>query len=241
MSPEVAEEPSAKRQRHHEPDTTGEASINEQSYRLYPTEFTQPSPFLHPQPNPSQNGFQPQPIPRPQQIPRPRPIDGANPSASRQDDEVTDADSVSKDRNVSEEGAGPNISSQATGKRRASSPASEEPESKRGPSARSQKRAGMERPGTDDKERGKVEEVGGRLVWRDPQTGELKKAVYHNDIRAELIAAASAHGEYTHERKRGTKDHDETSFLPEQRDWTPERRYWPRIRDNVSKLESRCM
>ena len=93
----------------------------------------------------------------------------------------------------------------------------------------------MKNPGRDDRERDEVEEIEGQLYWRDPKTGELRKAVYHNDIRAELIAAASALGAYTHQRKRGTRAHDETAFHPEQRDWTPERQNWPRIRDNVSE------
>ena len=247
LSPEDVEEPSVKRQRLGESDTTREGIIHEHANpNSSPPRMAQPQSISHPQATPAYNvlqprhvfqpqhvrqpqhdfqprhGFQPGPVACPQPILQQQPISGNKKSSSQRPE--TDTDSGSEDDNESEE-AGPSIPSQAKGKRRASSPAPEEPSAKKGPSARSQKRAGMKNPGRDDRERDEVEEIGGQLYWRDPKTGELRKAVYHNDIRAELIAAASALGAYTHQRKRGTRAHDETAFHPEQRDWAPERQH----------------
>ena len=204
----------------------------------------QSQPILQPQAAPQpqhgfqpRHGFQPPPVPCPQSTLQPQSILATNTSIPRHEDEATDIDSVSEDEDEPEQ-TGPSIPSEAKGKRRATSPAPEEPNAKKGPSARSQRRAGMKNPGRDDRERDEVQDVGGQLFWRDPKTGEWRRAVYHNDIRAELIAAASALGAYTHQRKRGTRAHDETAFHPEQRDWTPERQHCKFSSQSLSPLPS---
>ena len=203
----------------HHPQATPTQHVSQPQHVFQPPNVLQPQHLSQPQPV---HGSQPVHVS--QSISQPPPVSGINSSRPRPNDEAADTDSDSEDDNEPEK-AGPSIQSQAKGKRRASSPAPEEPSAKKGPSARSQKRAGMKNPGRDDRERDEVGETGGQLFWRDPKTGEWRKVVYHNDIRAELIAAASALGAYTHQRKRGTRAHDETAFHPEQRDWAPERQH----------------
>ena len=52
-------------------------------------------------------------------------------------------------------------------------------------------------------------------------------AVYHNDIRAELIEEAARYGHYDHPRHRGRGATDETSFLPAHKTWGPAQEDWP--------------
>ena len=54
-------------------------------------------------------------------------------------------------------------------------------------------------------------------------------AVYHNDIRAELIEEASRQGEYDHPRERGLGDTDITSFIPSQKSWSAKQEHWPDV------------
>ena len=131
----------------------------------------------------------------------------------------------------------PDTSSGAKRKRRASSPASEEPDSEQ--SARGQKRAGLQEPGLNDKERGTVQERNGQLYCMHPVDQNWVPAVFHNAIRAELIAAASTRGSYSVERAKGALDNDETSYLESQRDWSGERQHWTRIRHNVLNRHER--
>ncbi|MCJ1243998.1 hypothetical protein MMC30_001195 [Trapelia coarctata] len=52
-------------------------------------------------------------------------------------------------------------------------------------------------------------------------------AVYHNDIRAELIGEAAIYGQYGYPRNRGRGPTDETSFLPAHKTWGPAQKDWP--------------
>lgn len=102
------------------------------------------------------------------------------------------------------------------GKRRASSPAPEEPSPKQ--SVRGQRRAELKDAGLNDKERGIVQEKNGQMYCMHPVDKTWVPAVFHSAIRAELIAAASARGSYSVERAGGSLDNDETSYLESQRD-----------------------
>ena len=108
-------------------------------------------------------------------------------------------------------------------------------------------------PGADDKEKGIVWRADdGTLYWVDEKgndgtfsTAKLNlthllinltvQAVYHNDIRAKLLARASNHGRnvYDHPRKAGRARHDETAFLESQRHWSPDKQQWHKIKDDV--------
>ncbi|MCJ1244000.1 hypothetical protein MMC30_001197 [Trapelia coarctata] len=54
-------------------------------------------------------------------------------------------------------------------------------------------------------------------------------AVYHEDIRAELITGASQEGAYDHTRKSGLGNADVTSFLASHKSWGEKREQWPEI------------
>lgn len=81
------------------------------------------------------------------------------------------------------------------------------------------------------------------LLWLDEsarddrgqKVGKWIRAVYHNDIRSQLIAKASRNGilKYEVPRSRGPNEDDVTSFHPEQDTWRSERQYWGRIRDDI--------
>lgn len=59
-------------------------------------------------------------------------------------------------------------------------------------------------------------------------------AVFHNDIRAELIAEAALLGQYDHPRKRGVGDTDVTSYLPAHKTWGPAEADWPAVMFHVN-------
>lgn len=52
----------------------------------------------------------------------------------------------------------------------------------------------------------------------------LEPAVYHHEIREELIASANAQGTYDFRRDRGLAEHDVTSYLAAQKTWKVEDR-----------------
>ena len=98
-------------------------------------------------------------------------------------------------------------------------------------------------PGADDKERGDIRyDEYGSLEWFDHREQRWIKVVYHNDIRAHLLARASNNGtrQYSSPRARGELPFDETAFHLEQQDWTSERAHWGRVRNDVlNRLEKR--
>ncbi|MCJ1243999.1 hypothetical protein MMC30_001196 [Trapelia coarctata] len=71
--------------------------------------------------------------------------------------------------------------------------------------------------------------VGGGLEYFQEETGSWVPAVYHNDLRSQLIQEASSRGKYDHERKRGKGVDNVTSFLMSQKSWGNERQHWPNI------------
>ena len=56
-------------------------------------------------------------------------------------------------------------------------------------------------------------------------------AVYHNEIRAKLLASASNEGsfKYDHPRKHGFLPYDEPAFLASQQSWGKDRSLWHHI------------
>ena len=59
----------------------------------------------------------------------------------------------------------------------------------------------------------------GNVLWRPTKTNAWKKAVYHNDIRRDLIEEAAKQGSYTFSRNTGENPEDVTSYHPGQ-DWS---------------------
>ena len=126
--------------------------------------------------------------------------------------------------------------------KRASKPRPKSAEPNSDKSARQLLRESMEDPGQNLRERGTVRNVDGDLQWV-ASDGTLVPCVYHNSIRAELIAEASKDGTTTYDvhRKHGNLEYnatDVTAYHPEQRTWSEERNLWPNIRDNIlNRLE----
>ena len=77
----------------------------------------------------------------------------------------------------------------------------------------------------------------GSITWQNDK-GQYIPAVYHNDIRAELTQAANAKGAYDHTRRKGEKEHDETSFLASQKDWGEDKAYLSNVRDDVLNIDN---
>jgi len=71
--------------------------------------------------------------------------------------------------------------------------------------------------------------VAGELEHYLESTETWEAAMYHQDIRAELIEEASRHGAYDHPRDRGLGDTDITSFIPLQKSWGEKREHWPDV------------
>ena len=109
-------------------------------------------------------------------------------------------------------------------------------------SARQLRIESMVDPGQNVRERGTVRKVDGDLRWV-ASDGTLVPCVYHDSIRAELIAEASHNGTLSYDvpRRHGNLDFnatDITAYHPEQKAWSEERSLWPRIRDNIlNRLE----
>lgn len=104
------------------------------------------------------------------------------------------------------------------------------------PSATKKKTGKKTDPCTGRAEKGIVQNdaVRGLLV----QTGdppEWREAVYHNDIRDELLAIASNNGrdQYDYPRERGMDWNDQTAFLAEHRHWRSEPEHWHLITDDI--------
>ncbi|MCJ1422813.1 hypothetical protein MMC29_000693 [Sticta canariensis] len=90
------------------------------------------------------------------------------------------------------------------------------------------------KPGADGKPQGLVRFINGQMEYREAKENIWKAAVYHEDLRDTLIAEASLLGEYDHARERGIAANDVTSFLPNQKEWGPDRDTdWPKIENNV--------
>ncbi|MCJ1260544.1 hypothetical protein MMC22_000406 [Lobaria immixta] len=88
--------------------------------------------------------------------------------------------------------------------------------------------------GADGKPTGLVRFIGDHMGHQEVSGDCWKQAIYHEELRGQLIAEASLLGEYDHPRERGIANNDVTSFLPSQRDWGPDRDlHWPKIKDNV--------
>ncbi|KAL8737610.1 MAG: hypothetical protein Q9181_001511 [Wetmoreana brouardii] len=80
------------------------------------------------------------------------------------------------------------------------------------------------------KKMGRVQYVaGGNLEWFDPQQKIWRPAVYHKDIRQELIQLAANMGEWQVEMVRGKDPLDVTAFHPAYAACGPEREDWPKI------------
>ena len=109
-------------------------------------------------------------------------------------------------------------------------------------SARQLRIESMVDPGQNVRERGTVRNVDGDLRWV-ASDGTLVPCVYHDSIRAELIAEASHNGTLSYDvaRRHGNLEFnptDITAYHPEQKSWSEERTLWPRIRDNIlNRLE----
>ena len=109
-------------------------------------------------------------------------------------------------------------------------------------SRRQKKRRQIENPGANDKRKGNISyDHQGRLLWQDPANLQYIPAVYHNDIRQELLVRASNNGRYQYNvpRAKGRMLYDETAFHAQQRDWTGERQYWGQIRDDILNMLER--
>jgi len=98
-------------------------------------------------------------------------------------------------------------------------------------SARARKRAKViGEIGSDDKAKGLVRYgLNGLLEHSSDEAKTWVAAVYHNDLRAELIKEAARVGRYDHGRKFGAGPTDITSFLASQKSWGPERKDWPDV------------
>lgn len=108
-------------------------------------------------------------------------------------------------------------------------------------SARAQKRAKVVGEiGSDDKAKGLVRAgLNGLLEHYSDEAKMWMAAVYHNDLRAELIQEAARAGQYEHGRTRGAGTTDITSFLVSQRTWGPERKDWPDVLFQVEVVKRR--
>ncbi|MCJ1380677.1 hypothetical protein MMC17_003785 [Xylographa soralifera] len=83
--------------------------------------------------------------------------------------------------------------------------------------------------GSNDKAKGLVRIHGGSLQHFLKSSEEWVPAVYHNDIREELIVESEAFGDYDHPRAKGLGEYDVTSFLPAQKTWGTARQDWPDV------------
>lgn len=63
-------------------------------------------------------------------------------------------------------------------------------------------------------------------------------AVYHNDLRAELLQEAAKGGKYDHERTEGEGTTDITSFLASQKSWGSKRGNWPDVLFQVEMVKN---
>ena len=120
----------------------------------------------------------------------------------------------------------------------------EEPDTEGHRSRRQQIRGSMQNPGADDKERGEVRSAqDGTLQWWDPKDETWRAAIYHKDIRNQLLDIASDNGRcvYDFPRSHGITLDDQTAFLAAHQDWSPERDLWPRMTDDIlNRLERRA-
>ena len=78
---------------------------------------------------------------------------------------------------------------------------------------------------------GEVKHIGGYLYQREPGFKEFLPAVYHTDIRRQLIDEASGGGRYRypHRRCRGTEKTNVTAYLRSNHDWTEDREHRPEV------------
>ena len=75
----------------------------------------------------------------------------------------------------------------------------------------------------------------GEVQWRNPQDNSWVPAVYHKEIRSQLLATASSNGKqlYVYPRAQGSSPDDRTAFLSTHQHWSPARHLWPRIQHDV--------
>ena len=108
-------------------------------------------------------------------------------------------------------------------------------------SGRQAKRSRLNNPGADDRERGQTRTArDGGMLGYDPNTGAWVPAVYHSNIRDELLALTDSNGHYVHPRAQGTAANDRTAYLASQHNWGPERDQWHHIPGNIlNRLEKR--
>jgi len=107
-------------------------------------------------------------------------------------------------------------------------------------SARAQKRAKVIGDiGSDDKAKGLVRyRQDGSLEHFADHTKTWVVAVYHNDLRAELLQEAAKGGKYDHERTEGEGTTDITSFLASQKSWGSKRGNWPDVLFQVEMVKN---
>ncbi|KAL8967533.1 MAG: hypothetical protein Q9183_002874 [Haloplaca sp. 2 TL-2023] len=68
-----------------------------------------------------------------------------------------------------------------------------------------------------------------QLEWLDMARKEWRPAVYHSEIRGQLIGEAAQHGRYRFEMSRGKGEHDVTAFHPLFANNGAAREHWPKI------------
>ncbi|MCJ1263534.1 hypothetical protein MMC22_003404 [Lobaria immixta] len=87
--------------------------------------------------------------------------------------------------------------------------------------------------------KGQVREVVGGIEYYSESNHSWHSAVYHEDIRGELLLEASLLGQYDHPQKR-VAPNDVTSYLPSQKEWGANRvRNWPEILHRLEQRELR--
>ncbi|MCJ1257952.1 hypothetical protein MMC24_005780 [Lignoscripta atroalba] len=72
-------------------------------------------------------------------------------------------------------------------------------------------------------------DIVGNLQWLDADSGEWKPAIYHEEIRVQLIARVNVFGTYRFERAARTLPNDVTCFHPGQAEWGEDRNNRPEI------------
>ena len=96
--------------------------------------------------------------------------------------------------------------------------------------------ANDEQPDAEDKTMGQIERAAdGTLLWVNQTSKRPSPAVYHHEIRQELLDLASQNGarEYEQKRREGIDPSDKTAYHPWQHDWSPQRALWGRITHDI--------
>lgn len=83
----------------------------------------------------------------------------------------------------------------------------------------------------DRRQKGEVKMINGQLYQREPGWTNFAPAIYHSDIRDELIVEASHGGRlrYPRRRARGSEPTNITSYLAANHDWDEDRDHRPEV------------